>query len=308
MNIFTFLIDLLKKGPTITLSVFLEEVLLESTLDFLKVLPFLFLTYLFMEFLEHRAGDKMEKLLRRAGHVGPLLGGALGLIPQCGFSAAASGLYAGRAITLGTLVAVYLSTSDEMLIIMISKGESPLLILKLLGIKLLLGAAYGFAIDGILRLVRKRETKEDHIHEMCEHAGCHCEKGILRSALKHTLQIGLFLLIATLILNTAVAFLGEARLSAVFSKLPVVGHLISALVGLIPNCASSVLITQLYLEGVLSAGCMLSGLLVGSGVGLLVLFRVNRSKKEAFFILLLLFGIGAVSGMLLDLVGIGRIL
>ena len=168
--------------------------------------------------------------------------------------------------------------------------------------------AYGFAIDAILRLFSKKKKAHDHIHEMCEHEGCHCEKGIFRSALKHTLQIGVFLLVVTLLLNTAVGFLGEERLAAVFSKLPVVGHLLSALVGLIPNCASSILITKLYMDGVISAGCMLSGLFVGSGVGLLVLFRVNRNKEEAILIMLLLYFIGAISGMLLDFCGIGHIL
>jgi hypothetical protein len=153
-----------------------------------------------------------------------------------------------------------------------------------------------------------RKEEEHPIHELCEHEGCHCENGILRSALHHTLQISLFLLLILFVLKTGIFFLGEDRLASVFNDIPVVGHLFASLVGLIPNCVSSVLITKLYLEGVLSAGCMLSGLLVGSGVGLLVLFRVNQSKKEALFILLLLFGIGAVSGMLLDLFGIASIL
>ena len=291
-----------------TLTAFLEEVLLDSLIDFCKLLPFLFLTYLLMEFLEHRAGVGMENAIRRAGQVGPLLGGLLGVVPQCGFSAAASGLYAGRIISLGTLIAVYLSTSDEMLPILIAEGAEIGLILKLLLIKLLIGALAGFLIDLCMRLLAKKEEEHEHIHELCEHEGCHCEDGILRSALHHTLHIGLFLLLVMLLLNTGIFFLGHDRLAAIFSGVPVLGHLLSALLGLIPNCASSVLITKLYLEGVLSAGCMLSGLLVGSGVGLLVLFRVSRKKRDAFFVLLLLFAIGAVSGMLLDLVGIGAIL
>ncbi len=291
-----------------TLAAFLEEVVLDSLKDFGKLLPFLFLTYLFMEFLEHRAGGGMEKAIRRAGRVGPLLGGLLGVVPQCGFSAAASGLYAGRVISLGTLIAVYLSTSDEMLPILIAEGAEASVILKLLGIKLLIGVAAGFLIDLSLRLLVKKKADDEHIHELCEHEGCHCEEGILRSALHHTLHIGLFLLLIMLLLNAAVFFLGEVRSESVFSTVPVLGHLLAALVGLIPNCASSVLITKLYLEGVLSAGCMLSGLLVGTGVGLLVLFRVSRKKRDAFFVLLVLFGIGALAGMLLDLLGIGNIL
>lgn len=290
-----------------TLPEFLEEVVVDSLIDFLKLLPFLFLTYLLMEFLEHKTGEQMENTVRKAGKVGPLFGGLLGVLPQCGFSASASGLYAGRVITLGTLIAVYLSTSDEMLPILIAEGAEPLLIVKLLLIKFLIGTAAGFAIDAI-RLCKKKAPKDGDIHDLCEHEGCHCEEGIFRSALHHTLHISLFLLAVMFLLNTAVCLLGHDRIAHVFSSLPVVGHLLSSLVGLIPNCASSVLITKLYLEGILSAGCMLSGLLVGSGVGLLVLFRVSRHKKEAFFVLFLLFAIGAVSGMLLDLVGIGSIL
>ena len=291
-----------------TLLAFTEEVLVDSLLDFLKLLPFLFLTYLLMEFLEHRTGAGMERAIRRAGRVGPLFGGLLGVLPQCGFSAAASGLYAGRVITLGTLIAVYLSTSDEMLPILIAEGAAPLLIMKILAIKFLIGMTAGFIIDAVRALKKKPPREDGDIHDLCEHEGCHCEEGILRSALHHTLQISLFLLLVMLLLNTAIFFLGHDRIAAVFSTLPVLGHLLSALVGLIPNCASSVLITKLYLEGILSAGCMLSGLLVGSGMGLLILFRVSRHKKEAFFVLFLLFAIGALSGMLLDLVGIGTIL
>ena len=291
-----------------TFTAFLEEVLLDSIIEFLKLLPFLFLTYLFMEFLEHRAGEKMENAIRRAGHVGPFFGGLLGVVPQCGFSAAASGLYAGRIISMGTLIAVYLSTSDEMLPILIAEGARASLILKLLLIKLLIGMLAGFLIDLFLHLSGEKKDEHEHIHELCEHEGCHCEEGVLRSAVHHTLHISLFLLLIMLCLNTGIFFLGEERLATVFSGVPVLGHLLSALVGLIPNCASSILITKLYLEGVISAGCMLSGLLVGSGVGLLVLFRLSRKKREAVVILLLLYAIGALAGILLDLAGIGTIL
>ena len=292
-----------------TFSAFLEEVLLDSLIDFLKLLPFLFLAYLFMEFLEHKAGEKMEDTIRKAGKVGPLFGGLLGVLPQCGFSTAASGLYAGRVISLGTLIAVYLSTSDEMLPILIAEGAPVGRILKILLVKFLIGAIAGFIIDFVLRLTHKEKDHTEHIHDLCEHEGCHCEEGrVFRSALHHTLHVSSFLLLIMVLLNTGVFFLGEERLASVFSGAPVIGHLLSALVGLIPNCASSVLITKLYLEGVLSAGCMLSGLLVGSGVGLLVLFRVSRRKKDALLVLLLLFAIGAITGMLLDLVGIAAIL
>ena len=287
---------------------FLEEIFFHSFLDLLKLLPFLFLSYLLMEAIEHKAGERMQNSIRRAGKAGPLLGSLLGVVPQCGFSAAAAGLYAGRVISLGTLMAVYLSTSDEMLPILIAEGAPVATVLKILGIKFVLGMLYGFLIDLVLHLVRKSNGQDQHITDLCEVEGCHCEKGILRSALHHTLHIALFLYIVLAALAAVIFFVGEDRLSLVFSSLPVVGQLLSALIGLIPSCASSVLITKLFLDGVISAGCMLSGLLVGAGVGVLVLFRMNQSKKESFFILLLLFALGSVTGMLADLFNLGAFL
>lgn len=278
---------------------FLHDVLWHSAEEFLKLIPFLFLAYLLMELLEHKKGDRMTRLVSRSGKVGPLFGGLLGILPQCSFSAAASGLYAGRVITLGTLIAVYLATSDEMLPVLLASGASPLLAVKLLAVKLVVGVLCGFAVDLVLRAMHKES--HPHIHEMCEEAGCGCEGGVLRSAWRHTWRIGLFLLAVLLALNTAVFFIGEENLAHLFSSLPVVGHMLSALVGLIPNCAASVLLTKLYLEGVLSAGCMMAGLLSGSGMGLLVLFRANKNKKECLGILLLLFALGTFFGLLTDL-------
>ena len=285
---------------------FLHDVLFHSIMEFVKLIPFLFLAYLLMELLEHKEGEKMTRLVARSGRVGPLFGGVLGILPQCSFSAAASGLYAGRVVTLGTLMAVYLATSDEMLPVLVASAASPLLIFKLLAYKLVVGILCGFLIDLVLRLTQKKEA-HPHIHEMCEAEGCGCEGSVLRSAWHHTWKIGLFLLVVLLLLNTAVFFIGKETIAHLFTSLPVVGHMLAALVGLIPNCAASVLLTQLYLEGVLSAGCMLAGLLAGSGMGLLVLFRVNKSKKEAFLILLLLFAIGTLFGLLTDLTPIARL-
>ena len=283
--------------------------LLHSLEETLKLLPFLFLTYLLMEFLEHKAGGAAERWLKGSGKIGPLLGGAMGVIPQCGFSTAASGLYTGRIITTGTLLAVYLSTSDEMLPILISGGAPLPLILKLLGSKLIIGIAAGFSIDLLAKLLRpkNKNAPEPQIEELCEREHCDCHDHFALSALKHTLRIALFLYLFTFALHVAVELIGEEHIAALILDRPVVGSLLSALVGLIPNCAASVLLTQLYLEGVLSAGCMLAGLLAGSGMGLLVLFRVNKSKKEAFLILLLLFAIGTLFGLLTDLTPIARL-
>lgn len=275
------------------------DVILDTLLDVVKLLPFLFLTYLAMEYLEHKTGDKAEAIVKKAGRFGPVIGGALGIVPQCGFSAAASNLYAGRVISLGTLLAIYLSTSDEMLPILISEQAAPGLIVRILLAKAVIGMAVGMVIDILLR---KRGLEEhEHIHDICEHEHCHCEKGFFRSALSHTAQITFFILLITFALNLLLNFVGEDVLANLILSKPVVGPLLAGLVGLIPNCAGSVVITQLYLEKVISIGATMAGLLTGSGVGLLVLFRVNHNKKENLRILGLLYVIGVLTGILTDL-------
>lgn len=272
-----------------------------SVLDSLKLVPFLFLTYLVMEYLEHKAGEKTQKIIGRAGKWGPLFGGILGAAPQCGFSTAASNLYAGRIISMGTLIAVYLSTSDEMLPIMISAKAEPALIARILLMKVGIGIVAGFLVD--LLFVRRKNKEHHHIHEMCEQENCHCEEGILRSAVNHTLRITFFVLLITFALNLVLHFVGEDALASVLRNQAIVGPLLSGLVGLIPNCASSVVITQLYLEGAMSFGTMMAGLLVGAGVGVLVLCRVNHDRKENLKIIGLLYAIGTCVGILLQLLG-----
>lgn len=271
-----------------------------ALLDGVKLLPFLFLTYLAMEWLEHKAGDKVNALVGKSGKFGPLAGGLLGVVPQCGFSTAASNFYAGRVITMGTLVAIYLSTSDEMLPILISEKVAPALILQILLTKIVIGMAAGFLIDLV---VRKKQPEHGHIHEICEHEHCDCEKGILRSALVHTVKIAFFILLIGFILELLFEIVGEEALGSLILNRPVVGPILAGLVGLIPNCASSVAITELYLEGALGYGSMLAGLLVNAGVGLLVLFKVNHDLKENLTILGLLYGIGVVAGVGISLIG-----
>ena len=284
------------------------DVILDTLLDVVKLLPFLYLAYLLMEFLEHHAGGKTKRFLAKSGRVAPLFGGLFGLVPQCGFSAAASELYAGRLITTGTLIAVFLSTSDEMLPIMISHGIFPW---KLLLSKLIVGILAGFLIDLIARLFRKKHpavAEEGKIEDICEREHCNCGDHIALSALKHTLRIAAFLLLITFLLNTAIHFIGEERLAAFVGTRPVLANLLSAVIGLIPNCASSVVLTELYLEGVLSVGALLSGLLVNAGVGLLVLFRNNRPVRDSFRVLAILFAIGLLVGLLVDLTPLAGIL
>lgn len=283
----------------------LWEILLHTLLDTVKLIPFLFLTYLLMEFLEHKAGNAAENLLRRSGKVGPLLGGALGILPQCGFSAAASGLYSGRVITTGTLLAVYLSTSDEMLPIMISHGANAGYVLKILGIKLCIAVAVGFLVDAVTRLcVKKRvqEEQEPQIEAFCEREHCDCHDHFALSALKHTLSVTIFILIVTFALNLVIHGIGEDKLASFILDRPVIGNLLAALVGLIPNCASSVVLTELYLGNILSLGALLSGLLVNAGIGIAILFRNNRPVRDSFRILGILWTVGAVSGILIDLI------
>lgn len=276
------------------------EIIMDSFIDSMRLVPFLFAAYLVMEYLEHKAGNKMQQAIRRAGKGGPVIGGVLGIFPQCGFSAAASNLYAGRIITLGTLMAVFLSTSDEMLPIMISENAGAGMIVKVLAVKLLVAVTAGFVID----LIFSGNKKEMQIEHLCEQHHCHCENGIWKSALHHTVEIFLYILVISLALNLLIMWIGEEALGSIILNRPVVGTLIAGLAGLIPNCAASVVITQLYLNGVLGVGGMIAGLLSGSGVGILVLLRVNDDRGENLRVIGLLYAIGVAAGMAAELSGI----
>lgn len=275
------------------------DVFLDTGIDALKLLPFLFLAYLAMECLEHWTGGKMQEVVKKSGKAGPAIGGLLGVFPQCGFSAAAANLYAGRIITLGTLIAVFLSTSDEMLPIMISENVAPSMIGKILLLKVIFAIVMGFLVDFFFR-----KNAEMQIGHLCERHHCHCERGIWRSALRHTWKIFLYIIVVSLILNFAVALIGEETLAALIQGKPALSLFLAALVGMIPNCASSVVLTQLYLGGVLSAGALMAGLLSGSGVGFLVLLRVNDDRRENLRIFALLYAIGVGAGALTQLLGV----
>ncbi len=325
------------------------HVLVHTLEHSISIVPFLFLTYLAMEYIEHKAEDKVQHMIKKAGSFGPVIGAVLGAVPQCGFSTAASNFYAGRVITLGTLMAIYLSTSDEMLPILLSNQVGAAVIFKLLAIKVVIGMLAGLLIDAVMRGRRKEHHDEhehhdhshayhdhshehghdhkhhdhshehnhnhehhdhDHrhnntpIHELCEQENCHCERGVLVSAVIHTVKIFLYILVITLLLNLIIELVGEETLSGLLLNRPVVGPLVAGVVGLIPNCASSVVITQLFLSGTLGLGSMMAGLLVNAGVGVLVLFRVNRHRRENLQIVALLYAIGVVAGMVLDLLPI----
>ncbi len=284
------------------------DVLLDAGIDTLKLIPFLFVTYLLMEWFEHRMETKSQSAVLKAGRLGPLIGGLVGAAPQCGFSAAASSLFSGGMITAGTLIAVFLSTSDEMLPIFISEQVPIPTMIKILATKAVMGIVFGFLLDLVYHGMMKRPlrykniTNPHAVHDVCENEHCKCEEGIFKSAIFHTLQITLFIFIFSLIIGGIVEGVGEETISGIFTGIPVVGELIAGLVGLIPNCAASVVITELYLDGVIGAGPMITGLLVSAGVGLLVLFRLNRKHlKQNLAIVGYLYIIGVLLGIAVDL-------
>ncbi len=280
---------------------FIDEVLLDSILDTLKIAVFLFFTYLLMEFIEHKAYGKVNTLIRRAGTAGPAIGGLLGAIPQCGFSAAGANLYTGRVVTLGTLLAVFLSTSDEMLPILLAGDVEVTKVLLIIVYKCTVGIFVGFLVDIILRMLGKGKREID-IDRICESDNCHCERGILRSALHHTLTVSMFVLLVTLLIGALVFFIGEDNISNIMVDIPVLSHLICSLVGLIPNCAASVALTRFATAGFISTGAMISGLLTGAGVGLLVLFRMNKNLKENLLVVGILLCSGVLFGLIADLI------
>ena len=307
----------------------LTDILPEVALDTLKLLPFLYLTYLFMEWLEDKAGEKSAALLRKFRNAGPLIGSAAGAIPQCGFSAAAASLFSGRVITIGTLIAIFLSTSDEMLPLLISSQADISVILKIILSKFAIGVVTGFVIDFVYRAIKKRQAiklaggkKNDGptayfmaenytIHELCEDEHCGCEdehSNIFLSALKHTLKIGLFIFVISFLAAILVESFGEERVAAFLAGNEIGGIFVTALIGLIPNCGASVLLTTLYLDGLITTGQAMAGLLVAAGVGLLVLFRTNRRHlKSNIGILVLLYTCGALWGLLINIIAPGTL-
>ncbi len=276
------------------------DIILDTLVDGLKLLPFLFIAFLIIELIEHKLNKQTKKLVSKSGKVGPLIGSLLGLFPQCGFSVMATNLYVTRIITLGTLISIYLATSDEMLPIMLSQKIAFIEIVKLLGIKFICGIIWGFIID---LLLSKKTKKENINYEICDEDHCNChEEGVIKSTLIHTLKTLLFIILVSFLLNILLHFIGEDNLSKVFLKNSIFGPFISSLIGLIPNCGSSIVITELYLNGAISLGSAMAGLLTGSGVALLVLFKENKDIKENVTILSLLYGLGIISGIIIELI------
>ena len=280
---------------------FIDEVLIHGLGEVLILIPFLYLTYLLMEFIEHKASDKTRLLMSRAGRFGPLAGAPLGALPQCGFSTVASNLYTAKIITLGTLVSVFLSTSDEMIPILLAGNVDVVTILLIIVYKVAVGIIAGFAIDLVMRLLHK-DKREIDIDEICDEDGCHCERGIFSSALHHTISVGIWCLIVILALNTLVFFVDTDALGTIINAVPFLAYLICAIIGLIPNCAASVVLAELALDGIISSGQMIAGLFSSAGIGMFVLFKMNKHKKENLLIVGLVLAVGVVFGLIADLI------
>lgn len=280
------------------------DIMTDTLTDSVKLLPFLFLTYLCMELLEHKAGEKLLNKISVVDKAGPFLGAVFGVVPQCGFSAAASSLFAGRVITVGTLLAIYLSTSDEMLPILLSEAVPLPTIFKILGVKVLIAMISGFLVELCLHHVLHLADDKMDIHAVCEEEHCHCEDGVFISACKHTLHIFLYILFISFVLNLLIAWVGESTLAGFFSDIPLLGQMAAALIGLIPNCAASVVITSLYVDGIIGAGMMMAGLLANAGVGLLVLFRLNKNSRQNMEMICLLYALAVFWGLLISILGI----
>lgn len=304
----------------------LLHVLEHSVLDTLRLVPFLFITYLAMEALEHSAADRVQAVVERSGKAGPVVGSVLGALPQCGFSAMAATLYAGRVVTAGTLVAVILSTSDEMVPVFLAHGEPAGRMLAIIAAKVVVGILVGFAVDVALRALRRSGDGHAHIHELCERAHCHCDDdghghehghdhdhphshaggrwAIVRSAVVHTVQVGAWILIITFVFGLVIEWVGTDALAAASANHPVRATFLAALAGMIPNCGASVAITELYLEGALATGPMLGGLLASGGVGLLVLWRTNASMRQNAVITAFIYAVAVATGLAANALGI----
>ena len=276
----------------------MKEIIIDTLIDGIKLIPFLFVAFLIIELIEHKISNKNKHLISKTGKLGPLFGSLLGIFPQCGFSVLTTNLYVTRIVSLGTLISVYLSTSDEMLPILLSQNVDIMVIIKILLIKVIIGITSGFIIDFILR---KKEQKEITNYDICHDENCHCKDHLLLSVIKHTLNITLFLMITTFLLNLLIEYTGIFNTNNIITN-NIFSVFITSLIGLIPSCGASVMITTLYLKEIISFGALISGLLTGSGVALLVLFKTNKKISENITILLLVYFIGSISGLIIELV------
>lgn len=275
------------------------DVLLDALMDTLKLIPYLFVTFLLLEIIEHKFSKKSEKVLENNKKFGPLIGGLLGGLPQCGFSAIASNLFSSKVITMGTVVAIFLATSDEMLPIMLGEKVDPKLMFGIVGFKVILGIIVGLIVDFIYK--NKTEKNHESIHHMCEHDHCDCaHSNVFVSSLLHTLKTVLFVLVANILIGIAIFYIGEDNISNLLLNHNILGYFISSLIGLIPNCAASIIITEVYLNKLISIGTLIAGLLTGAGLGILLLFKNNKNMKENLTILGIVYFVGVIAGIIID--------
>lgn len=278
----------------------LKEVILDTSLDCLKMLPFLFVAFILIEALEHYSSEWTEKMLARVGKAGPVVGAVAGCIPQCGFSVMAANLYAGGIISVGTLLAVFIATSDEAILIMLGNPDAIKEVGILLAVKVAVAVVAGYVVDIFFK---GKISVPKASGNLCEDCGCHEEEsGILKPAWKHTVKIFVYLFIFTGILNFCVEIFGIEQLSAFLLGNTIFQPIIASVIGLIPNCAASVILTQLYLNGAISFASVIAGLSTGAGIGLVVLCRVNKDKKENLRIIGVLFVIAVIAGILLEII------
>lgn len=283
------------------------EILLHSVIhaleDSVRMLPFLYLAYLLIEWLERHHGQRIENALAGGGRWGFAPGALLGCVPQCGFSAVASNLYASRVITPGTLLAVFIATSDEAIPLLAAEPGQWASLLVLMVLKVLFAMVAGFVLDVPLRRFLPKSLYGGYSGS-AEEIDCHEEhephSGIWLAALRHTLEIFAFILIFSFAIGLVFELVGEDTVAGVFTGLGIFQPMVAALLGLVPNCAASVLLTQLYVEGVITFGSLFGGLCAGAGIGLAVLWRVNRSVKQNLFMTGLLWAVGAVCGIVLQ--------
>lgn len=276
----------------------MKSVIFETLIDSFKLLPFLFITFLIIELFEHKLKKQSKKIIMKSGKFGPLLGSFLGIIPQCGFSVAATNLYVTRIISIGTLIAVYLSTSDEMIPILIAEHAPLLLIIKIILVKFIIGVIFGYILDLIFR--KKELEKQDY--SICKKEHPNVKNKIIIPSLKHTINIFLFILLCNFIINFIMDFGGEKYLEVLLLKNNIFSSFLTSLIGLIPNCASSVVLSELFLKDAISFSSFIAGLTSGAGIASLVLLKINKNKKQTLFIITLVYFIGVFSGLVIEII------
>lgn len=281
----------------------MQDLIADVLHDSLSMLPFLYIAYLFMEYLEHKSNDHMQHLLAETRRFGPLIGATLGIIPQCGFSVIAGGLYMNGSITLGTLIAVFVSTSDEAIPILIAQPNQFTILMRVIAVKFVIGCIAGYLVD---MLVKQHHLKENHpLHDIHEHCDEEQQKhpSIFMIALLHTIKIFLFIFCVNFVISYVIHEFGEDAVAGFLGAGSFLQPLFAAIVGFIPNCAASVILSQLFIDGAVSFGALTAGLITSAGLGLLVLFKMYDNKKDIFRILGILFIIALVTGSILQMFG-----